>query len=631
MGRGKFLWHKKILALRKLFLILCLTFILSPLEVAFAQDVGTDTAPTDNSAGTTTPPPDPTPTPPPPNPSPTPPSSPPDSSADFSIPGVDSGSGGPTTDSGQTSAPDASSQTTPTDDASDNSSSQTASTPSTPPATPPPAPPPPSGFGTDGTPTILNQNVFTSQNTSPKADGATGALTQSIPLDIPPGRNGLQPDLALKYNSQNTEDGVAGYGWTVSIPYIQRMNKTGSQDLKAYDGTYGLVTQSRDADGNLATSTLDANHLYVVTTTNPLFQATGYQYDYSTGKVKATYDPNNRLYTTTYDGFGRPLTSSIPDPATGALVTKSTYAYTDSNTPGSTSITQTDYLNSATSSVSYLYFDGLSRKLQSRKQAQSSNYAVKDWTYNNVGLLSTESLPYFATGSSRASATTSAPLFSTYSYDALQRITNIANSVGNTANAYKSWTVTTTDPNGKIKDYVKDAYGNLATVVEHIAGSPATTTYAYDLNKNLANITDSLGNTRSFTYDGVGNKLTAQDLHAPGDGSFGTATSTYDSVGNVTQTVDAKNQTVNYTYDALNRVLTEDYTGSTGTDISYAYDACQDGNGKDYEENPENRFALTVFGAVSEFERAKIAERMMRGKMHKLRSGVLVAGGTIYG
>src|SRR5882672_10000080 len=53
--------------------------------------------------------------------------------------------------------------------------------------------------------------------------------------------------------------------------------------------------------------------------------------------------------------------------------------------------------------------------------------------------------------------------------------------------------------------------------------------------------------------------------------------------------------------------------------------------GKDYEENPENRFALTVLGAVAEFERAKISERMMRGKMHRLRSGVLVAGGTIYG
>jgi len=292
---------------------------------------------------------------------------------------------------------------------------------------------------------------------------------------------------------------------------------TYASTTKAYDGTYGLVTQSRDADGNLSTSTLDANNLYPATTTNPLFQATGYSYDYSTGKVKTTFDSNNRLYTTTYDGIGRPLTSNIPDPGTGALVTKTTYSYTDSNTPGSTSITQTDYLNSATSSATYTYFDGLNRKLQLRKQAQNGNYAVKDWTYNNVGLLNTESLPYFAAGSSRASATTSAALFSTYTYDALQRVTNIANSIGNTSNAYKSWTVTTTDPNGKVKDYVKDAYGNLATVVEYITGSPATTTYTWDLNKNLMKLTDSLSNIRNFTYDGLGNKLTAQDLHASGD------------------------------------------------------------------------------------------------------------------
>lgn len=55
-------------------------------------------------------------------------------------------------------------------------------------------------------------------------------------------------------------------------------------------------------------------------------------------------------------------------------------------------------------------------------------------------------------------------------------------------------------------------------------------------------------------------------------------------------------------------------------------------NGKDYEENPENRFALTVLGAVAEFERAKIAERMMRGRMHRLRMGQLGSNGvTIYG
>jgi DNA invertase Pin-like site-specific DNA recombinase len=52
-------------------------------------------------------------------------------------------------------------------------------------------------------------------------------------------------------------------------------------------------------------------------------------------------------------------------------------------------------------------------------------------------------------------------------------------------------------------------------------------------------------------------------------------------------------------------------------------------NGKDYEENPENKFALTVFGAVAEFERAKIIERMMRGKMHRLRMGQLPSQGHI--
>jgi hypothetical protein len=55
-------------------------------------------------------------------------------------------------------------------------------------------------------------------------------------------------------------------------------------------------------------------------------------------------------------------------------------------------------------------------------------------------------------------------------------------------------------------------------------------------------------------------------------------------------------------------------------------------NGKDYEENPEKRFALTVLDAVAEFERAKSTERTMRGRMHRLRSGVLASNGaTIYG
>ncbi len=44
-------------------------------------------------------------------------------------------------------------------------------------------------------------------------------------------------------------------------------------------------------------------------------------------------------------------------------------------------------------------------------------------------------------------------------------------------------------------------------------------------------------------------------------------------------------------------------------------------NGKDYVQNSENKFTLTVLGAVSELERAKIGERVARGKALKLAQG----------
>ena len=54
--------------------------------------------------------------------------------------------------------------------------------------------------------------------------------------------------------------------------------------------------------------------------------------------------------------------------------------------------------------------------------------------------------------------------------------------------------------------------------------------------------------------------------------------------------------------------------------------------GKDYVNNPENKFTITVLGAVAELERAKIIERTTRGRLHRLRMGELSSNGhRIYG
>lgn len=51
-------------------------------------------------------------------------------------------------------------------------------------------------------------------------------------------------------------------------------------------------------------------------------------------------------------------------------------------------------------------------------------------------------------------------------------------------------------------------------------------------------------------------------------------------------------------------------------------------NGQDYVDLPENKFSLTVLGAVAELERAKIIERTTRGRHLRLAQGQLMGAGS---
>lgn len=363
----------------------------------------------------------------------------------------------------------------------------------------------------------------------------------------------------------------------------QEMWKTGSTYIntqKAYNTTYGIVTSATNARGKSTSYSYDTYNLYPATVTNALSQATSYTYDYSSGQVTQVTDPNSRVFQKVYDGLDRLKEEKQPDLSTPAtLVTKTSYTYTD--TSGAVKVKQTDSLDGSTDVDTYTYFDGLNRPIQTRKEMESSNtFAVIDSVYNNFGQIYKESLPYSSTGSSKTSATTTSALLTTYTYDPMMRVTSTVSAVGTISNAYDDWKLTVTDPRSKTKDLYNDAYGNLIRVDEHNSGSTYSTYYEYNGNNKLTKITDALSNIRNFTYDGLSRRLTAQDLHASGDSTYGSWTYTYDDDGNVTSIVDPKSQTINYTYDDLDRKSTEDYTGVAGTEVTYSYDSGTDGIGR---------------------------------------------------
>jgi hypothetical protein len=58
------------------------------------------------------------------------------------------------------------------------------------------------------------------------SDPHTGTGNFTIPVALPPGRNGLQPQLNLLY-STGSGNGPFGLGWNLSIPGVSRKTSKG--------------------------------------------------------------------------------------------------------------------------------------------------------------------------------------------------------------------------------------------------------------------------------------------------------------------------------------------------------------------------------------------------------------------
>lgn len=124
---------------------------------------------------------------------------------------------------------------------------------------------------------------------APSVSTSNGSLNYSYPIVVPTGRNGLTPDIALTYNSSNkSQSSIVGTGWSFNIPYIQRTNKTGTNNL------YTTDSFTSSLDGELIDQ---GNGIYTPRTENGSFLR--YEYSNDTWTVTDKQGTEYQFGTTT--------------------------------------------------------------------------------------------------------------------------------------------------------------------------------------------------------------------------------------------------------------------------------------------------------------------------------------------
>ena len=77
----------------------------------------------------------------------------------------------------------------------------------------------------------------------PLPDMLTGAFGHSIPITVPPGRKGMQPNVSLQYRSSGPNSWV-GFGWSLNPGYIVRSTKLGPPTYDDKIDTFIFATDS---------------------------------------------------------------------------------------------------------------------------------------------------------------------------------------------------------------------------------------------------------------------------------------------------------------------------------------------------------------------------------------------------
>jgi len=236
--------------------------------------------------------------------------------------------------------------------------------------------------------------------------------------------------------------------------------------------------------------------------------------------------------------------------------------------------------------------DGLGRVTETQLKSDPfcSTGTLLLTTYDGDGRVSTKSNPYCGTSDPTYGITT-------YTYDALNRITEVLNPDGtDTTSTYTGRAELNADEgNGNVRvQHIsqKDALGRRTSVCEvsnttqqgtsnntpiscglDVSGTGFLTSYSYDPLGNLVSVAQG-GENRSFIYDSLSRITSATNLES------GTTTYGYDNDSNLTSKTSARGTTTTYRYDALNRLQGRSYSDNVTPSACFEYDQGTNGKGR---------------------------------------------------
>ncbi|MFF3911464.1 LamG-like jellyroll fold domain-containing protein [Streptomyces sp. NPDC001848] len=275
------------------------------------------------------------------------------------------------------------------------------------------------------------------------------------------------------------------------------------------------------------------------------------------GDIASITDPDGQVTKFTYDNIGRILTKTVTSDSYPNGLTTS-YAYdgvsqVTSETDPSVTDRVTGAVHQARTTTVYDADGNVTSQTVADLSGGDASRTVSS-TYNTHDQV--------ATGTDAAGGVT------TYTYDGY----------GNQA--------TVQDPNGNTLAYAYDANGHLLSqTLKSYTGDPVNPQAAQDLVESsrtydpagrLQSITDSMGNTTSYTYTDNGLTATITKSDPTGKQTYVQQSDTYDAAGNLTQQVTNNGATTTTSvYDAADRA-TSTSVDPTGVDrtttVSYTPD-----------------------------------------------------------